>query len=269
MFKRFLLILMLALYSSLSWGHQTCENIQIGSNPIYNQNSQIIGYQPIFQQECTWYYAAIAVDPNTRVTAYAYNYKNIHEAEKYVIDSCGPQCVWMSTSNVGYIALSEDGTSYGTSDRSAQDAIQLCGMVSCDWVIMTGTAAAASSHSYGALAFSPLQATGGQAWQYFWHDKAELAAKKSCGAPDCWAYVYDSLYAAMAQNDNGRLFAKSSNSSEATVIRDTLKYCKEEGKSDTCHIVMLGNKFNEITDNQRKEIVEKAIKANMLQRIFD
>ena len=257
----------IVFYSGLTWAHQTCVNVQVGSNPIY-QNNQVVGYEPIYNQECTWYYAAIAINPYTRKSAYAYNYTDIRAAENYVRNSCGADCIWMSTEDVAYIALSEDGGTYGTSRRSARDAIDTCGKNDCDWAIMTGTGDAAATHIFGGLSYSVSTGQGGQSWLNLAASWAKEGALKHCTASDCWAYAYDSEYAAMAVNPQGRLFAKGANSMGETV-REAIKYCKQEGKTDTCDIVMLGKRFDTVTAEERDVTVKKALNANMVQRIFD
>ena len=267
MLKRLIFLIILIFYSRFSFAHQSCVNVQIGSTPIF-QGNQLVGYNPIFRQDCTWYYAAIAIDPRTRTTSYVYNYTDIRAAENYVQNNCGSSCVWMSTSDVAYIALSEDGAYYGTSTRSAADAINNCGSADCDWAIMTGTGAPATTHSFGALAYNTRNNQSGSAWNYFSASSAKTAALGSCKANDCWAYAFDTIYAAMARNDEGRLFAKGDQSLGKT-IRSAMKYCKDEGKSDTCKIVSIGNKFQDMDDNEKKSSIDKALSANMLQRMLD
>jgi hypothetical protein len=232
---------------------QICENVQVGEQP-----PQIIGFenndnnkpiygspQPIFEQQCTWKYGAVAIDPATRGVSAAWNYDDINAAQNYVVQQCGQHCVWVSFGeNFAYIALSDDDRISGISVVSSADAerqCQMAGGIDCANVVAASSTANALYWHFGGIAHDATTGASGAAWSYLRRNEAQQAAVKSCASPNCWGYAFQTGYGGIAMADDGTLYGAWSARSEGSAGKVAEKNCDKDKGKKSCSVVYTGS----------------------------
>jgi len=240
-----LLALLLAYgFCGNAQAYQYCENVMVGMTSGAVQDG---GGQPIYQQQCTWKYGAVAIDPVTRIYSSAWNYDDVNAAAAYVRAQCGDGCVWGSFSeDWAYMALSADDRVYGFSTVSSADAAARCqtaGGNDCETVLTAGSAQEGSYWVYGSVAYDVATGASGSSWNQRRRSDATAAAMESCGSATCWAYTFQGGNGAIAKSSDGKLFGGWSEAAFGligSVSKKAKKACKQATGEKDCEIVIKG-----------------------------
>ncbi|MGV8959917.1 MAG: DUF4189 domain-containing protein [Stenotrophomonas sp.] len=210
---------------------QSCQDVVVGTK----------GNQPIFQQQCAWLAGAVALNPQTRAMGAVWNYPDADQAKAAALRDCGPACLVVSFyDDHFYLAASEqDDIGYAASaDRALLQCLQSSRDTPCDVIVSAGSAGPPLYWHFNALAYNSSQKAA-----YGWtgavrRGEAKAGVLKACGGePECFAYVHQLEHAAMAEGENGKLYAADGNTA-GKARRAAIKYCSsEQGKKAKCGIV--------------------------------
>jgi Domain of unknown function (DUF4189) len=236
---------------------QICENVVTGQTPAPiigsdTNNNPIYGSpQPIYEQQCTWKYGAIAIDPKTRMYVAAWNYDDTQAAQDKVVGDCGSQCVWINfKDDFAYIALSDDDTISGVSVKNSADAEMQCtlaGGVKCSTILNASSTSDATYWKFGAVAYDVTTGQSAAAWGHNRKSQAEQEALKSCGLAGCWAYTFQTGYGAIAMADDGILYGSWSARDEESAGKVAEKSCEKDKGKKSCSVVATGSSAFEPT----------------------
>lgn len=234
--------MLLVVATGLGWaGHakawESCQDVVIGMQ----------GNQPIFQRQCVWLAGAVALDPVTRAMGAVWNYSDAGEAKAVAQQQCGARCLVVSFYDDYFFmaASDEDVIGYGS---TAAAALNQCKAVSpplslCNVVVSAGSGGAPVYRYFNALAYNSTQQRAYTTVASKRRGEARNEVLQKCGGePDCFVFVHQQYYAAMAMGDDGRLYAAEDDTARRARAAAS-KYCKQEqGKKAKCEVVAESDK---------------------------
>lgn len=239
-FSIFFAAIALFVFAPDAHASQVCENIETGRT-VYSDGS----WDPIYEKRCTWKYGAIAIDAATRKFSSAWNYDLIREAEQFVVNDCGKQCIFISFSaDMAYIALSEENAVYGISEESSKNAILQCnrmGGINCQLVLTGSSTNGADYWTFGAIAYDPITGKSDAAWGGLKRSDVVAGAVAQCTNPLCGSYVFQRGHGALAMSADGKFFNGWSALGEQEAGKEAVKACQKLKGKKPCSLVKTGS----------------------------
>ncbi len=197
-------------------------------------------------------YSGIAVDVMTRQTYGAWNYQTGEAAGQTALDGCGTEhCVsyWFSF-NYGALAIAPDNSVWGADssndlDKALASALANCNKYSamdCEIAVVGYPDKPPIKYEWSAIATDGKNV--GKSWYSSKKAEAEALAKQYCGSEKCWAFGFQTKFAAIATSSDKKMHGAGSNVSLKDAEAQSLKLCNSV-TNKKCRIVTSGSNQQE------------------------